>query len=120
MNSTVDTDIKNWTIWFDAYSSALEAGNDALVEPMIITDGSRTWKVDSGVCGFAWVEMPGNTSFARWAKKAKIGYISYLGGLHIRCTDFNQSMQRKQAFCHMLVKKLQAAGIRCSAFSRMD
>jgi hypothetical protein len=34
-------------------------------------------------CGFAWLHFPGNTPFARWAKKAGIASKHYPSGLSI-------------------------------------
>jgi hypothetical protein len=73
-----------------------------------------------GACGFAWVRFPGNTAFARWAKKAKVARTSYPSGLQISCQLYNQSVQRKEAYTEAFAKVLQSHGITAYAESRLD
>lgn len=82
----------------------------------------HVWHEPEGACGFAWVNVkPGNCPFANWLKKC--GHVrgaAYHGGVDIWIGDYNQSMARKEAHAHAMVKVLAAAGIRCYADSRMD
>ena len=83
---------------------------------------SRYAPVMGGVCGFAWVKIkPANSAFARWCKAEGIGHKdSYAGGWSISCSDFGQSMEKKEAYADAFADVLQAEGIRAYAQSRMD
>ena len=65
------------------YSEAIAAGEKALrgttPRPMIVSEtdglsdrpkaGGKSWYVPSGVCGFAWIKIKGNSWFTRELKK---------------------------------------------------
>ncbi len=78
--------------------------------------------VADGVCGFAWVVIrPGNSRFANWLKKNGHGRKdSYYGGVTVWISDYNQSMQRKEAHAGAFARVLQEAGINAHSMSRMD
>lgn len=80
-----------------------------------------TYFVDDGVCGFAWIAFKGNTAWGRWAKKQGLARSHYPSGLCIWVRDYNQSMQRKEAYANAYARVLQANGI-TDAYpgSRMD
>ena len=121
MKNLVDAGIKNWEIWAEAYQAGVEAGQAAQVDSMTVYASSgKQYHVSEGVCGFAWLEIRGNTSFGKWALKEGIASKLYSGGLRISCREFGQSMQRKEAFIWAARKHLEAAGIACHGFSRMD
>lgn len=64
------------TLWDQtraAAQTAAVAENDKL-------DAENTRGLD---CGFAWVSLPGNSPFARWAKKEGIARKAYPSGLQI-------------------------------------
>lgn len=105
-------------------SAALAAGaaaaSDAMCDPMIISDGKTVWHVADGVCGFGWVEMPGNTAFGRWAKANGIARKGYPKGLTIWSKASTQSMTRNEAWAIAVAKVLRDNGIAASARSRID
>lgn len=108
------------------YREAWEAGTRAAIEakprPMVIMDGDGT-PVDyvaDGVCGFAWVRVPGNTSFARWLGKNNMASKAYPSGLSIWIGDYHQSYTRKSAHAYAMAQHLRANGIECSAGGRLD
>lgn len=76
--------------------------------------------VADGVCGFAWVQFAGNTAWGRWAKKMGYARPSYPKGLSIWVSDYNQSMQRKEAYARAFANVLKNSGIDAYAQSRMD
>jgi hypothetical protein len=81
----------------------------------------QQWVESEGVCGFAWVTItPGNSSFAIWLKKYTRARPAYQGGVQIWVHEFNQSMERKQAYAQAYAKVVRDAGIKAYAGSRMD
>lgn len=78
------------------------------------------YNVPSGVCGFAWVFIKGNTGFGRWAKKAGIARSGYPTGLNIRATVGGQSYEVKMAYAQAYAAVLQEAGITAYAEGRLD
>ena len=118
------------------YNDAMAAGRVAAAKtvptPMAVqnarglTDGfdwNRPYEVVSdGVCGFAWVKVrPATSAFAKWLKKTgKVRNLAYTGGYDIWISDYNQSMQRKEAHAEAMAEVLRNAGIKAYAQSRMD
>lgn len=111
------------------YLRALEAANEAASKvtpvPMYVQNNStgQTWKVDGGVCGFAWVNItPGNSSFARWMKDK--GYArrdSYEGGVTVWSGNVGgQSLAIKEAWASAFAGVLTDAGITAHSRSRLD
>lgn len=76
--------------------------------------------VADGVCGFAWIKFKGNTPWARWCKAHGHSGPAYPTGHQIWVKDYNQSMQRKEAYARAFAAVLQAEGIKAYAQSRMD
>ena len=115
-----------------AHQNGMAALEAAQVDAMIVgtptttlgTDidfSKKTYFVEGGVCGFAWVTFPGNTSFGRAMKKAGIARAAYGGGLQVSVHAGGQSLQRKEAYGYAYADVLVAAGVAkvyCS--SRMD
>jgi hypothetical protein len=62
------------------WAHAKRAGNVAAMNENARLGPENTRGFD---CGFAWVNFPGNTKFARWAKKAGIAGKHYPSGLCI-------------------------------------
>jgi hypothetical protein len=79
-----------------------------------------TYYVPSGICGFAWVAIKGNTGFGRWAKKAGIASAGYPSGLNIRATTGGQSYEVKMAYAQAYAAVLNEAGITAYAEGRLD
>ena len=90
--------------------------------PMIVrsADGAKSWLVPDGVCGFSWIEFPGNTAWGRWTKKTGLSRAGYPKGLCMWVHDYNQSMQKKEAYARAYAAKLREKGIEAWAQSRMD
>lgn len=116
---------------YDAAVAAGKAAAGAMVpRPMAVQsavgfndgfDWNRPYEVvNDGVCGFAWVSFAGNEPFGRWAKKAGIARKGYPKGLQIWISDYNQSMQRKEAHAYAMAEVLRGAGVIAYAGSRMD
>ena len=117
------------------YERAVEAGQKAGIaaSPVPMVVGSPTtplgndldpnkqqYFVADGVCGFAWVQIKGNTAFARWAKKNTKFDKGYPSGLSYWVSEFNQSMQRKEAFARAMSRVLKEGGVEAYPMSRMD
>jgi hypothetical protein len=118
----------------DLYQSAHAAGNAAVestvVRPMIVRwvdpvsytgEAIQEYVVDDGVCGFASVIVkPANSAFAKYLKDNHGAYKSYYGGVSLSIHDFNQSLQKKEAYAKAFAGVLVDAGINAHYESRMD
>jgi len=119
------------SIFQSARSAGLAAGNAHVPVPMIVRqhanpldDRSPVVKqyepVLGGVCGFAWVEIAGNTSFGKWMKAKGHAAPAYPSGLHVWIYDHGQSMEQKVAHAGALAQVLTRHGIKAHVGSRMD
>jgi len=112
---------KDWApVWKEAYEAGKASGEGVTPKPMGVTDGTQTWVVEDGVCGFAWIKFPGNSSFGRWMKKQGLARKAYPSGLSYWVSEFNQSMNRKEAFASAAAEVLRKHGIKAYSGSRMD
>lgn len=117
---------------FEEASAAGVAAASACVPPVMVVseranplnDSSpveRQWMVEGGPCGFAWIKVPGNSSFGKWLKKEGKGRSnSYEGGVHWWIFGYGQSMMKKEAFAYAAAAVLRNNGIKAYASSRMD
>ena len=115
-----------------AYAAGMAAGKAAVPEPMVVSEaeglsnrpkpGGKSWYVSEGACGFAWVSVhPGNSSFAKWLKKAGHADKHYGGGVSIWIGEHNQSIARKEAHAYAMAKVLrEELNIKAYAGSRLD
>lgn len=108
------------------YADAWMAGRDAALahkpRPMVVSDSNGTVVdyVEDGICGFAWVRVPGNTSFGKWLAKHKNPSPGYPKGLDIWISDYSQSYERKAAHARAMAAYLVAHGIEARAGCRLD
>lgn len=122
-------------LYSKAESAGLAAATAAVPTPMVLGPNSilvngvpaldRTYVVSEGPCGFGWVTTKGNTSFARWLKKAKparhAGEPEYGGGVMVRyVSEFGQSITRKEAFADAFAATLREGGVPAASHSRLD
>lgn len=117
----------DWQAVYDrAHQAGMQAGANAIPVPMVVQDDSskvvKQWHVPDGVCGFAWVVVkPGTHSFARWAAKNLDAKKDYYGGVTVKWVgEFNQSLERKEAYARAFCQVLNEAGVPASTRSRMD
>jgi hypothetical protein len=105
------------------------AGENAIPEPMMVIEPGTNphvpkamWHVSEGACGFAWVNVsPGNTPFANWLKKNNLARKSFRGGVEIWISDFNQSVERKDACARAMAEVFRdELGVSAFAGSRLD
>ena len=109
------------TIYAEAHRAGCAALEAIVPDPMIVSDqDGRAYYVGGGVCGFAWIRVPGNTAFARWCKSQRIGHKGYPSGWSVWVHQGGQSMQRKEAYAVAFAEVLKSHGIKASAESRMD
>lgn len=108
--------------WDSAWQEGVKAAQNAKPRPMVVTDmgGNQIDYVPDGVCGFAWINVPGNTSFGRWLKKKGVARPDYPTGLSVWISAYEQSHDRKAAHAYAMARYLQSVGIQCSARSRLD
>jgi hypothetical protein len=117
------------------YHEAHYKGNAAVqittVTPMVVqqrenplNDDSRLVReyfVSDGVCGFASVTVkPANSKFAKYLVANGLGRKGYGGGVCMSIRDFNQSLQRKEAYAYAFASVLNEHGIKAYVESRMD
>jgi hypothetical protein len=124
-------------IWAEATEAGRKAVAACTPRPMVVSEvglddkpypGSKSYFVEDGVCGFAWVMVrPATTAFAKWLKTLpRTGeyleprYDGCLKGISIWIIVGNQSMQKKEAYAEAMAKVLEAHGFRASAGSRLD
>jgi hypothetical protein len=116
-----------------AWAAGVQAANTVHVTPMYVgtpttpfgndIDPTKTiYKVDSGVCGFASVQLkPATSAFAKWLKAQ--GYAKrdeYRGGVYMWISAYGQSLTRKEAHANAMAKVLRDAGYKAYSWSRMD
>jgi len=121
----------------EAIQAGRIAGEECVPQPVVFyragTDPADGERVDDGLCGFAWVNIAGNTAFARWLKKhtaereAEDGHNyeygvhkGYPKGLDLWCRGFNQSHERKRAWAQAVAARLREAGIKAYPGDRLD
>ena len=106
----------------EAWRAGMMAATQYKPRPMLVTDEAGTIldRVDDGPCGFAWVNVPGNTSFGKWLKKNNLARDDYPKGLCIWISDHNQSYERKRVHANAMALYLSDNGIVCSARGRLD
>jgi hypothetical protein len=120
-------------IYLKARNAGMEAAQNCMPTPMVvgtpttplgndIDTNKQMYFVSEGVCGFAWIQVkPGTSAFAKWLKKNNLARPdSYYGGVSIWVGEFNQSMQRKEAYANAFANVLNECGIRAYSMSRMD
>jgi len=118
-------------LYTEAHDAGMIAGAKALPTPMTVqqhaspfNDNSpvvKEWHVPEGACGFAWVTIrPGTCSFAKWLKKNDLASVAYGGGMQVWVHQFNQSVERKEAYAHAFAEVLRLHGIKAYAGSRLD
>jgi len=118
-------------IYNEARTAGLKAGGEHTPRPMVVGQAKdiasseidyskKTYYVPDGVCGFAWIIVKGNSGFGRWAKKAGYAKPTHPSGLRFWVSDFNQSMERKEAYAKAFVEVLTKHDIPAYYSSRMD
>lgn len=118
-------------LWDKAWAAGVEAATALTPVPMTLgtaigfsreIDPSKpVYYEPEGVCGFAEVRIkPATSKFAKWLMANDHAKKSHQGGIYVWISDYNQSMQRKEAHAYAMADVLKAAGINCWAQSRMD
>jgi hypothetical protein len=93
-----------------------------------VIDPSTREYVSDGPCGFAWVLVfPANKGNTRLGKEERrvlesAGFRKndYEKSYQLWISDFNQSMQKKEAYARAFAEVLRENGIRAYSGSRMD
>jgi len=119
------------------FAEAVNAGKAAVaaakVVPMVVGEAKgllsneidyskQTYFVEDGVCGFAAIIVkPANSKFAKFLKEMGIARRdSYNGGVRMAVHEYNQSLQKKEAYAYAFAKVLREAGVNARVESRMD
>lgn len=119
MSATSDREFERiWRVADEAARAAVAASSPT---PMVVEQRAnvlddtspvlKSWYVEGGMCGFAYIRSKGNTPFGRWFKRAKGATKWYPGGLAISIHDFGQSYERKDTYARTFVRTLAAHGI---------
>jgi hypothetical protein len=88
-----------------------------------IDETKPTYFVADGVCGFAWVDIleRKNSPFCKYLLAHQIASERSEGkGVYIWVSDYNQSMQKKEAHARAFAQVIKDAGFSCYSNSRMD
>ena len=112
--------LSNASLYAEAMRAGDEAYRDAVPQPMTVVGGGERYFVPDGVCGFAWVAIPGNTAFGKWAKAQGFARPRYPKGLQIRAPYMTQSYDRKMAWAYAVAKVLSEGGVVARAEGRLD
>jgi hypothetical protein len=117
-------------IYNEAHQAGMAAAQAKVPTPMVVqqhgdvgNDNSpvvKQWVVTGGVCGFAWIQFPGNTAWAKWCKAKGYAREAYPKGYSIWVHYFNQSMELKETYGQAFAAVLRSHGIKAYAGSRMD
>jgi hypothetical protein len=106
------------------YAKAMAAGDAAYLaaipKPMTVVGDGKRYYIPDGVCGFAWVNLPGNTPFGKWLKANAFARPGYPKGLNIWAPYMTQSYDRKMAWAYAVAEVLADAGIAARADGRLD
>ena len=105
-----------------AEAAGLAAAKAVMPVPMYVKDtisGYEYPPVMDGVCGFAWINVPGNSAMGRYAKKLGFGK-GYPSGINIWVRGFGQSYEKKMAYAQAFAAVLEEAGVDAYASGRLD
>jgi hypothetical protein len=132
------------TVTFNSICDKAAAAGKAAVEQLTVTpmvvgqetslfsgklDYSKpTYYIEDGVCGFAWVNVyPANKGNTRAGKEerailkaAGFRLNDYEKSFQLWVSQYNQSMQKKEAYASAFAKVLRENGLKAYSGSRMD
>lgn len=122
-----------------ARNAGIEAVSKLRVQPMIVGQETSLFSgkldyskpveyVEDGVCGFAWVDVypqnKGNTRLGKEERKVleASGFRKDVYGkkYYLWVSDFNQSMQKKEAYASAYARVLRENGVKAYSGSRLD
>lgn len=115
--------LKNQKIFEEAHMAGIKAVEELKVTPMVVFDSrsGERWVIEDGPCGFAWVVIrPANCEFARYMKSLKLAHKHDYPGVMYWVSDYNQSMEKKNAYASAFANCLKEKGIDAYSGSRMD
>jgi len=118
----------------DCHAAGLAAGIKAETNAMIVGSPKslldneidytkKTYLLDEGPCGYAWVTIrPGNSKLANAYKKLGLAKKAWNGGVDFWVSEFGQGVQRKEAYARAYAAKLQelTGHDRVTVGSRLD
>lgn len=109
-------------LWHNAWQLGERAAMAHKPRTMVVSDSDGTVVdvVPEGMCGFAWLNVPGNTSFGKWLKKQGLARPDYPKGLSVWISAYSQSYERKVAHAVAMAEYLRGNGIECRVGSRLD
>lgn len=129
----MDNNYEFSTIYNNAHVAGLKAVKTVTPTPMVVGSptnlfgndidySKKTYFVEGGVCGFAWIIIkPGTSKFAKWMKENGYAHTnSYEGGISMWVSDFGQSYERKMAYARAFADSLTDAGIKAYSNGRLD
>ncbi len=111
------------SLYLAAHRAGTIAGEALNPVPMIVEEHAqpmndsspvvKSWYVPQGVCGFAWVTLPGRTAFAKYLVSEGVGRKgdSYSPGVKVWVRGFGQSYEKKSAYAAAFAGVLANAGI---------
>ena len=106
-----------------ADEAGMNAANVVRPAPMVVIDpqsGKVYEPVMDGVCGFAWVNVPGNVPFGKYPKE-RGAHKGYRGGYNFWISGYGQSYERKMAYARAFAQYLNENGVpKAYADGRLD
>jgi hypothetical protein len=117
-------------VWNEACLAGDEAVRAHYCTPMVVEQHANVmddsspvidrWVVADGACGFAWVKVPGNTAFARWAKE-NAGFKPGYHGTTFWVSSFGQSYEKKNIWASKVAEILrEQLDVKAYADGRLD
>lgn len=107
----------------NALAEGIQAGKEVIPVPMQVIGSDRSFVVEGGVCGFAWLEIrPARGPLVTYLKKSGQGYYSEYNRCYVFPMNgyFGQSMTRKEAMADRMAEYLRKCGYNVYSNSRID
>lgn len=107
----------------NALAEGIQAGKEVVPVPMQVIGSDRSYIVEGGVCGFAWLEIrPARGPLVTYLKKSGQGYYDRYNRCYVFPMNgyFGQSMTRKEAMADRMAEYLRKYGYNVYANSRID
>lgn len=126
------------TILAEAHEAGMLALNGATPTPMVVREANvitgaplatgRSYFVEGGACGFAWVnvyryageKIRKNSVIGKALLRAGVRRSEYEKCFQVWVSEGGQSMQRKEAYAAAYARVLEVYGFSAYAGSRMD
>jgi hypothetical protein len=108
-------------IYSEAHNAGMVALNKCVPRPMVVNAVDKSYYVEDGLCGFAYIIIrPARGQLISWLKKNNIGRKHYNGGYSIFVGEGDQSVAKKEAYAKAFAEVLKKYDINCHVETRLD